>query len=157
MGVTSEVPHYTLEIRGPMVPTRLDHDAVEQARLVRNARATLLAEAGVITTDMIADGRGCSAQTARQWLLRRRKAGLITIEENGHVLVPSYQLDEAFELSPAAAEVNVALSGLGMDPWATWFWMYAPNGWLGTRPVDALTEGDLDGVLAAVAGLVPDE
>ena len=132
------------------VEVRLDHDRVEAARLVRQARDRLLAEAGAVTVAMLADGRRSTVNAARQWLLRQRRAGrIVTVEDDGTVLVPTFQLDPAFDLEPLAADAVAELGAAGLDPWATWRWFYAVNPWVDARPVDLVAAGDGDRLLDA--------
>jgi hypothetical protein len=139
----------------PGVEPRLDRAAVENARLVRQVRDRLLAEAGAVTTAMLAEGRGSTTNAARQWLHRHRTAGrLVSVEHDGRTLVPTYQLDEAFDLHPVVARTTQRLTREGMSPWAVWSWFYAHNGWIDERPVDAARRGDQDAVGRAVAGLL---
>jgi hypothetical protein len=94
-----------IEIR-TAAPTRplLDRAAVENARLIRESRERLLTEAGAVTIAMLAEGRRSNLNAARQWLHRNRKAGrLVTVEHEGDVLIPTFQLDEAFDVDPVTA------------------------------------------------------
>lgn len=156
MNVTN--PHrYTLEIRG-YGPPKLDEAAVEQARLVRNARNELLGSATAVTYEMLADGRDASVEATRQWVHRLRKAGrLIVVDAPEAKVIPSFQLDRLLDLRSDAADVVEALGRIGMDEWASWFWMYSPNGWLGSKPLQALDAGRLNDVLTAVQKILPDE
>ncbi len=142
-------------LREPLADPLLDHVAVENARLVRRARADLLTRAGAVTVDMLADGRGGSDGATRQWMRRHRERGrLIAVEHEGRTLVPSFQLDEAFDLEPMVADVVERLSRFGLDGWAVWRWFYAHNGWIGRRPVDAATDGDHVALTRAARALV---
>lgn len=150
-------PRYTLEIRG-YGPPKLDQAAVEQARLVRNARNELLDSAVAVTYEMLATGRSATVETTRQWVHRLRKAGrLIVVDAPGGKVIPSFQFDRVLDLRSDTAEVVEALGRIGMDEWATWFWMYSPNGWLGSTPLEALDIGRLEDVLAAAEKIIPDE
>ncbi|MGI9015994.1 MAG: hypothetical protein ACR2HR_02630 [Euzebya sp.] len=133
----------------------LDTAAAEVARLINVARAALLRSGSAVTIDMLADGRDSSAAAARQWLTRRRAEGrLVTVPHNGAVLVPTFQLDAAFGLNEAAADVVKRLLGYEMDGWAIWDWAVTPNAWLdGRTPAEMLAEGRTDPVGRAVAGL----
>jgi hypothetical protein len=133
----------------------LDHAAVEVARLVRASRDKLLTEAGAVTLPMLAEGRRSTLNAARQWVHRHRKAGrLITVEHDSEVLLPSFQLDEAFDLHSTAAEATERLTGAGMAPWAVWRWFYAHNGWIDERPVDAARRGDQETLHRGVGHLI---
>ena len=155
MGVTSH-PHYTLEIRG-YGPPQLDEAAVEQARLVRNARSELLASTRAVTYEMLANARNASIEATRQWVHRLRKAGrLIVVDAPDAKVIPTFQFDSVLDLRPDTADVVVALGTIGMDEWATWFWIYSPNGWLGSTPLEALDQGRLDDVLTAAERILPD-
>jgi hypothetical protein len=144
-----------IELREPLADPLLDHVAVQNALLVRRARADLLARAGAVTVDMLAAGRGGSEGATRQWMRRHREHGrLVTVEHAGRTLVPSFQLDEAFDLDPVVADVVERLSQFGLDGWAVWRWFYADNGWIGRRPVDAAKAGDAAALARAAAGLL---
>lgn len=144
-----------VELMTAEAPTpRLDHAAVEAARLVTLARDRLVAESPSLTVAMLADGRSVSENTARQWLQRRRQAGaLITVEYAGTVLIPGYQLDEAFEPLPLCAEATKILTGAGMSGWAVWRWFCAVNPWIGRPPADLLRSGDRHTLLAVACRL----
>jgi hypothetical protein len=145
----------SIELREPVGDPLLDHVAVENALLVRRARADLLARAGAVTVDMLADGRGGSEGATRQWLRRHRERGrLITVEHAGRTLVPSFQLDEAFDLDPVVADTIERLFQFGLDAWAVWRWFYAENGWIGQPPVDAAKAGDASALTRAAIGLL---
>ena len=133
------------------VEVRLDHDRVEAARLVRQARDRLLAGAGAVTVPMLAEGRRSTVNAARQWIHRHRRAGrLVTVEDDhGTVLVPTFQLDDAFDLDPLVADTVAVLTAAGMAPWAVWRWFDSVNPWLDARPVDIAADGGRDELLAA--------
>lgn len=133
------------------VEVRLDHDRVEAARLVRAARDRLLADAGAVTVPMLAEGRRSTTNAARQWIHRHRRAGrLVTVEDDrGTVLVPTFQLDDAFDLDPVVADTVAVLTAAGMSPWAVWRWFDSVNPWLDARPVDVAADGRRDQLLVA--------
>ena len=136
----------------------LDREAVEQARLVSVARAQLLERSKVVTTSMLATGRGVAEDACRQWVSRQRRAGrLITVSHQGGVLIPTFQLDDAFDLRPDIADVTARLVAFGLDGWAAWDWWETPNGWLdGVAPAKAVSRGDHEAVRRAVQGLIQD-
>jgi hypothetical protein len=145
-----------IEIRAA-APTRplLDRVAVENARLVRESRDRLLTEAGAVTIAMLAEGRRSSLNAARQWVHRNRKAArLVTIEHEGDVLIPTFQLDEAFDSDPVAADAVRVLVEAGMTAWAVWRGLNPDNGWIGRRPVDAAKQRDLSALRRALDGLL---
>ncbi len=133
----------------------LDHAAAERARLVNEARAGLLKSGGAVTIEMIAEATGRSQPAVRQWVTRQRNAGaLATVTHDGVVLVPTFQLDDAFALNPDAAAVVARLVRYGMSGWAIWDWFATPNTWLdGATPEAAIADGRSDAVHAAVSGL----
>lgn len=127
----------------PPVDPRLDHAAVDAARLARIARDRLLTTEGAVTVAMLADGRGANSNAARQWVQRHRRAGrLITVEHDGTVLIPTFQLDEAFDLHPLIADVVAVLGEAGLDGWAVWHWFCTVNPWLDERPVEVAYRGE---------------
>jgi hypothetical protein len=137
------------------MPPRLDRAAVEAARLVRAARERLLADAGAVTISMLAEGRGSKVNAARQWLHRQRKAGrVVTVDHDGEVLIPTFQLDDAFDLHPLASRIVTELVPAGFSGWAVWRWFYAHNGWVDARPVDLVAAGDREGLERALHGLL---
>jgi biotin operon repressor len=133
----------------------LDHAAAERARLVNEVRAGLLESGGAVTIEMIAEATGRSRAAVRQWVTRQRNAGaLVTVTHDGVVLVPTFQLDDAFGIDADAAAVVVRLADHGMSGWAIWDWFTTPNTWLdGAAPQRVLAAGDSDAVHAAVSGL----
>jgi hypothetical protein len=133
----------------------LDHAAAERARLVNEVRAALLRSGAAVTIEMMAEATGRTRPAVRQWVTRQRSSGaLVTVTHEGVVLVPTFQLDDAFAVDPDAAAVVARLVSHGMSGWAVWDWFTAPNTWLdGATPGAMLAEGDSDAVHAAVSGL----
>jgi len=134
-----------------------DWAAVENARLVNEARAALLKSGSAVSIDTIASALGKQPDTVRQWVGRHRRAGqLVSVTHDGQVYVPSFQLTPAFDhVDDAVAGVVRRLTDYGMDGWAVWDWFQTPNTWLdGDVPADLLAAGDLEAVLGAVAGLL---
>lgn len=128
----------------PQAPPRLDHAAVEQARLVRVVRDHLATSETSIGYDGLATGRACSQEAARQWVKRHRsKQALITVDYDGGTLIPLFQLDEAFELNPVATQTTAKLLAGGMNSWAVWQWYTAINPWIERRPVSVLDDPEL--------------
>ncbi len=141
----------------PLAPPLLDHAAVEQARLVRLAREHLATTLPSVDYDGLAAGRGSTVLAARQWVKRQRTAGrLFTVEYDNGTLIPSFQLDETFDVDERVAPAVERLSAFGMSGWATWQWFDAHNPWIDARPLDALCApgGGLDELDRAVSGLV---
>lgn len=144
-----------VEIRSePGVSPALNHAAVEAARLVRQARNDLLSTSGSVTTEMLAEGRLSTANATRQWIHRHRSSGrLITVDDDGRTLIPTFQLGEAFDLDESVAGVTKELTGVGMSPWAVWRWYSTHNGWIDETPLAAIKRDGPDAVAAALAGL----
>ncbi|MGI9018073.1 MAG: hypothetical protein ACR2HR_13370 [Euzebya sp.] len=140
---------------GPVVEPRLDSARTEVARLVNAARAALLGSGTAITVEQFAEARNTSLAAARKWVSRRRLAGeLVTVIHEGTLLIPAFQLDDAFDIDPAAAEAVGRLVAYGMSGWAVWDWAEVPNGWLdGETPADLLRAGRIDEVVIAIDGL----
>lgn len=139
----------------PVVEPVLDHAAAERARLVNAARAALLGSGRSVTIEMIADATGRSTDAVRQWLRRQRQAGrLVTVTHDGIVLVPTFQLTDAFDVDDTVATVVAELVSHGMSAWAVWDWFQTPNTWLdGATPAAVMDAGDVTAVRRAVAGL----
>ena len=136
----------------PPAPPLLDRAAVEQARLVRLARDHLASTEASVDYDGLATGRASSVLAARQWVKRQRGAGrLFVVDHGGGTLIPSFQLDEVFDLDERVAAAVEQLSEFGMSGWAMWQWFCAHNPWIDARPVDVIGTPDLQ---AAVDGLV---
>lgn len=124
----------------------LDRAGVEAARLVRAARDELVSESSSVTYELLARARGVSENTARQWVQRRRRAGiLITVDYDGTVLIPSFQFDADYDdvIVPVARIIETFTSA-GMSGWAVWRWFQAVNPWIERRPVALVAAGDWD-------------
>lgn len=132
----------------------LNYAAVEAARLVRQARNELLASSGSVTTGMLAEGRMSSTNATRQWIHRHRSSGrLITVDEDGRTLIPTFQLGEAFDLDEQIADVTKILTAAGMSSWAVWRWYCTHNGWIDETPLAAIKRDGADAVAPALTGL----
>lgn len=133
----------------------LDWAATELARRRNDARAELLRSGQAVSLDMLATGRGRQTHAVRQWVSRHRRSGdLITVTQAGQVLVPTFQLDDAFDLDPAAARVVSRLHGADMEPWAIWDWVSHRNAWLHQERPQDLLHRDPDAVWRAIDGLL---
>lgn len=136
----------------PPAPPMMDRAAVEQARLARLARDHLASTEPSVDYDGLAEGRASTVLAARQWVKRQRGAGrMFVVDHGGGTLIPSFQLDEVFDLDPRVAAAVDRLTEFGMSGWATWQWFCAHNPWIEARPVDVIGTPDLD---VAVDGLV---
>lgn len=136
----------------PNHPPRMDRAAVEQARLIRLARDHLASTELSVDYDGLATGRASTVLAARQWVKRQRSAGrLFVVDYAGGTLIPSFQLDEVFDVDPDVAATVERLHGFGMSGWAMWQWFCAHNPWIDARPIDVIGSPDLD---AAASGLV---
>lgn len=136
----------------PPAPPMLDRAAVEQARLVRLARDHLASTEPSVDYEGLAEGRASSVLAARQWVKRQRSAGrMFVVDHAGGTLIPSFQLDEVFDLDERVVAAVERLTEFGMSGWAMWQWFCAHNPWIGARPVDVIGTPDLQ---AAVSGLI---
>lgn len=133
----------------------LDHAAAERARLVNQHRAELLRSGRAVTLEMLAHGQRKNLEATRQWARRQRRAGqLIYIVHNGSTYIPTFQLDDAFDLDPAVSDVVAVLVSRGFSDWAVWTWFESRSTWLNRRtPAEALRAGDVTGVRRALEGL----
>lgn len=139
----------------PGVTPALNYAAVEAARLVRQARNTLIETSPSVTTDMLTHGRMSTANTTRQWIHRHRSSGrLITVDDDGRTLIPAYQLGEAFDLKPDVADITKVLTKAGMTSWAIWRWYTTHNGWLEDSPLAVLEQDGVDALQPALDGLL---
>lgn len=140
---------------GSVLEPRLDAARAEVARLINAARAELLRSRTAVTVDQLADARGTSPDTTRRWVSRRRAAGdLVTVTHDGLVLIPTFQLDDAFDHDDDVATLVRRLTRYGMSGWAVWDWAETPNGWLhGDTPADLIRSGRTAEAAAAVDGL----
>ncbi len=136
----------------PAVPALLDRPAVEQSRLVRLTRDHLVSTEPSVDYDGLAEGRLCTVLAARQWVKRQRaKHQLFVIEHDGRTLIPTFQLDEAFDPDQRVSAAIDRLLGAGMSGWAIWQWFTAVNPWIEQRPIAAIGTPRLD---TAVDGLL---
>ncbi len=136
----------------PPAPPLLDRAAVEQARLVRLARDHLASHETTVDYDGLARGRNSTVLAARQWVKRQRAKGQLFVVDHGvGTLVPSFQLDEVFDVDQRVAAVVEQLLAAGSSGWAIWQWFTAFNPWIEARPIDVIGTPDLD---RAVAGLL---
>lgn len=144
-------------IAGAVVAPVLDHAAAARAMVVNEARAALLRSGTAVTIAQLAEATGRSAEATRKWVNRKAKEGRLAVVHlhDGTLLVPTFQLDEAFALDERVAERTSRLIAWGMGPWAIWDWWQTPNGWLddGRSPADEARTGDLDAVDRAIDGL----
>lgn len=133
-----------------------DRAALENARLVNEARAALLRSGTAVTVEAVAEVTGKSPATIRRWVARlRNDRRLVTVIHDGQVYIPSFQLAPAFDdVDPLAAEIVAKFVDYGMDGWAVWDWFLAPNTWLGgDTPGTRLADGDRAALARAVSGL----
>lgn len=134
-----------------------DRAALENARLVNQARAALLRSGTAVTIDAVADVTGKAPATVRRWVARlRNDRRLVTVSHDGQVYIPSFQLTPAFDdADPLAAEIVGQLVTYGMDGWAVWDWFLTANTWLGAgTPAARLADGDSDALWHALSGLL---
>ncbi len=137
----------------PYAAPRLDDAAVEQARLIRATREHLATTGLSVTYEGLAAGRSSSVEAARQWVTRARAARRIfTVDYDGNALIPSFQLDEAFDLDNRAAGIVKQLTDFGLSGWAIWRWFTAVNPWIDAPPVNVLDDPEL--LAQAVNGLI---
>lgn len=133
--------HDLAKVLGPSLDEidPVPYASVEQARRGQSLRASLLRD-GAYTTAAIAEGRGITANNARQWVSRHRKAHRIfTVTHEGETLVPAFLLNEQLDPRPEAQAAIHPLRLRGEDGWALWAWFGTPSAWVGGRiPADLL-------------------
>lgn len=133
-----------------------DRAALENARLINEARASLLRSGTAVTVDDIVEVTGRSRAAVRKSLTRWRSAGRIaTVTHDGQTWVPTVQLTAALDdVDPLAEDVVTRLVDHGLDGWAVWDWFETPNTWLGgLAPAEAVRSQDRAGLERAVTGL----
>lgn len=134
-----------------------DRAALENARLINEARASLLRSGTAVTVDDIVGVTGRSAGAVRKSLTRWRKAHrIVTVAHDGQTWVPTVQLTAALDdVDPLASDVVTHLVDHGLDGWAVWDWFETPNTWLGgLAPAEAVRSADRAGLERAVTGLI---
>jgi hypothetical protein len=145
-------------VRAPVVAPVLDTAAAARATLVNEARAALLESSTAVTIAQLAAATNRSDHAGRRWATRKRDAGRLVLVQlhDGTLLVPTIQLDEAFDLNEQVADRTERLVEWGMGPWAIWDWWHTPNAWLldGQSPADAVRAGDFDALDRAIDGLI---
>lgn len=130
----------------------LDRSSIEQARLLRIARDQLVENEPSVNYSGLAEGRASTELAARQWVKRQRSADrLFVIDHGTGALIPSFQLDEVFDLNPLVTSAIRRLLTFGMNGWAIWSWFTATNPWIEARPIDVIGTPDLE---AALSGLL---
>lgn len=134
-----------------------DRAALENARLINEARASLLCSGTAVTVDAIVEVTGRSLAAVRRSLTRWRNAGRIaTVAHNRQTWVPTVQLTAALDdVDPFAEGVVSRLVEHGLDGWTVWDWLETPNTWLsGLAPAEAVRSHDRDGLDRALTGLI---
>ena len=114
--------------------------AIVNAERLRGLRQRLL-DSGAFTIEDVARGRGATLAATRKAISRAEVAGkIVTVMADGHRLVPTIFLDEAFELVPHWEPVFAALRAAGEVGWGQWAWCAEPSTWLdGQAPADLIT------------------
>jgi hypothetical protein len=75
-----------------------DWAALENARLLNQARAALLTSGTAVTIESLAEAAGKQPGTVRRWVARaRHDRRLVTVVHDGQVYVPTFQLTPAFD------------------------------------------------------------
>ena len=146
-------------VAAAVVAPVLDLSAAAHATLVNQARAALVQSGSAVRVAQPAAATNRRVDTARRWATRKRDAGRLVLVKlpDASLLVPTVQLNEAFDLNERVADRTQRLIEWGMGPWAIWDWWHTPNGWLldGQSPADAVGAGDFGALDRAIDGLVP--
>lgn len=124
----------------------IDQDYVADAQIVSGAtqrqavrsgeiRKRLLESEGAATYETLAEMRSSNEKAARQWVSRQRQEQrLFSVEAQGRVLVPSFQLNDEGDLDKAVSGIIVRpLLNAGVRPWTVWAWSTRPTGLLSGR------------------------
>ena len=139
--------HKRLKVSGRnALRKQVDQDYVDDAQIVsgptqRQAvrsgeiRKRLLENEGAVTYETLADMRGSNEKATRQWVSRQRhEQRLFTVDAQGRVLVPVFQLNDEGDLDKAVSGTIVKpLLKAGVRPWAVWAWSTRPTGLLSGR------------------------
>ncbi|MGC9962468.1 MAG: hypothetical protein ABSE47_11290 [Acidimicrobiales bacterium] len=130
-------------------------EVVAQARRLARHRQRLLAS-GAFTTEALREMRqDKSAEATRTWISRRRKQGVVfTIEHDGLVMVPAFELRPDGTPRPGLAPAIRALNAAGLGGWELWTWFTARTPWLSGRSPEELVDNDPDSVAAAARSFV---
>lgn len=104
-----------------------------------------------VETLQVARGDATTAAT-RAWLDEQITAGnVFTVENDGQVVVPAFQLtadgEPRADLAPALAELAAA----GAHGWELWTWMVDPTGWLSGDVPEQAARSDADRVAFAAS------
>jgi hypothetical protein len=129
--------------------------AVEQARRLNEHRQSLLAS-GAFTTEALREMRqDRSPEATRTWISRRRKEGAIfTVDHDGLVVVPAFELRSDGAPRPGLVPALRTLLGAGLEGWELWTWFTARTPWMsGCSPQD-LIDDDPELVAAAAVAFV---
>jgi transposase-like protein len=125
---------------GQMVPSLAEMDpvpyAIVQQAQRRAALRTELLASGAYTYRALAEGRGMTGASLRQWVRRaRERHELFTVDHDNESLVPALLLDADLAPRPEFRQVIDVLTEAGEDGWSLWAWLVHPTPWLdGTVP-----------------------
>ena len=128
---------------------------VEQARRIAEHRQSLLAS-GAFTSESLREmRRDKSPQATRTWISRRRKEGAIfTVDHDGLVLVPAFELLADATPRPGLQPALRILLGAGLGGWELWTWFTARTPWLSGHSPQDVMDGDPDLVATAARSFV---
>lgn len=142
-------------LAGPVAEATLDGAAVARAARVNAARRSLLTSGDCATLEQIAQASGALLGSVTTRLRRRRERhAAIAVDHDGRLLVPTFQLDDAFTFRADVASVILRLRDAGLSEWAVWDWFTVQNVWLESSPTEAIQAGEWDAIHRAVDGLL---
>lgn len=137
------------ELAKQLVPSIAEFDPIPHATLRQASRlaalkASLLSK-GAYPVSALAEARGTSPNTIRQWLHRaRNRHELFTVSHDRETLVPAFLLDESLEPKHELQESIRSLREVGEDGWALWAWFVLPSAALGDQSPSEIAEKDPD-------------
>lgn len=132
-----------------LVPSLAELDPIPHATLRQASRLaalkTSLLSKGAYPVSALAEAKGTSPNTIRQWLHRaRNRHELFTVSHDRETLVPAFLLDESLEPKHELQESIRSLREVGEDGWALWAWFVLPAAALGDQSPCEIAEKDPD-------------
>lgn len=127
---------------------------LQAMRLARHRERLLASEA--FTTDALRKIRGdSSGEATRTWISRKRREGVIfTVEHEGRVLIPAFELAPDGTPHPGLRPALKILVHAGLGGWELWTWFTEHTPWLSGRAPKDMIGNDASAVEAAARSFV---